>query len=102
MPKVILTESSRELERLISRMDRFDAVVVDYCRKYPYTMEQLAERLGCNTSTLWRYRKEPLYFKQAKFDVICRMLRFANVSNETLRMICGLPTGKNENGIRTE
>ena len=89
MPKVLLTEANRELDKLIKRTDKFDSIVVDYCRKYPVTMEDLAKRLGCNATTLWRYRKNPYYFKNGKIDVICRMLRMANVSRGTLRYICG-------------
>ena len=90
MPKVLLTEANRELDKLIKRTDKFDSIVVDYCRKYPVTMEDLAKRLGCNATTLWRYRKDPLYFQKARFDVVCRMMRMANVSNEMLRYICGM------------
>lgn len=78
---------------LKKRMDRFDSVVVEYKRRHPkQTMSDICSKLGCDPSTLWRYRRDEVAFKDAKFDVICGMLRMANVSNETLRYICGWST----------
>lgn len=72
------------------RMDRFDSIVVEYHRKHPnLTMSDIAERIGCNTTSLWRYRKQELAFTKAPFETICAMLRMANVSVDVLRYICG-------------
>lgn len=72
------------------RMDRFDAVVVEYKRKHPnFTMRDISNKIGCDQSSLWRYRRYESAFLKAPFDVICSMLRLANVSNETIRYICG-------------
>ena len=76
------------------RMDRFDAVVHEYLRSRRKTIEYLSEQVGCDPSTLWRYRKKVGYFCRAPIDVVAACLRFANVSNEDLRYILDLPTGK--------
>ena len=90
MPKVLLTEAEREQDKVFKRMDKFDAVVTEYLRSTRSTIEILAERIGVDPSTLWRYRRQIKYFQKAPFDVICKILKLANVSNETLRFICGL------------
>lgn len=76
------------------RMDRFDSIIHEYLRAKRRTVEYLAEQAGCDPSTLWRYRKRVEYFRRAPIDVIAVCLRFANVSNEDLRYILDLPTGK--------
>ena len=76
------------------RMDRFDSLIKEYLRAKQKTIDYLADQVGCNTSTLWRYRKKVEYFTQAPLDVVAGCLRFANASNEDLRYILGLPTGK--------
>ncbi len=89
----VLTEEEKALEK---RMDRFDSVVTEYLRKNRKTIEYLAERIGICPSSLWRYRTKSLAFRKAPFEVICICLRLANVSNENLRYILGLPTGKSD------
>ena len=78
------------------RMDRFDSVINEYLRSRRKTVEYLAEQIGCDPSTLWRYRRKVEYFKRAPLDVVANCLRLANVSNENLRYILGLPTGKQD------
>ena len=88
--KVIFSEQDREEERLRKRMDRFDAVVHEYLRSNRKTVEELSVRVGCDPSSLWRYRRKTEYFRKAPLDVICACLKLANVSNENLRYILGL------------
>ena len=76
--KVIFSESEREEEKVRKRMDRFDAVIHEYLRSNRKTVEELAMRVGCDPSSLWRY------------DIVAGCLRLANVSNENLRYILGL------------
>ena len=76
------------------RMDRFDSIMHEYLRSKRKTIEYLADQVGCDPSTLWRYRRKVEYFKRAPLDVVANCLRMANVSNENLRYILGLPTGK--------
>lgn len=103
MPKVIFTEQEKELERLRKRMDRFDSVVTEYLRANRKTIEYLAESVGCNPTSLWRYRNVVRSFQRAPFDVICACLRMANVSNETIRYICGLAaSGLSDRGTHHE
>ena len=90
MPKVLLSQADKEQDKLLKRMDRFDSVVHEYLRSTRSTVETLSERVGIDPSTLWRYRRQAAHFKKAPFDVICTILRLADVSNETLRYICGL------------
>lgn len=78
------------------RMDRFDSVISEYLRSRRKTVEYLAEQIGCDPSTLWRYRRKVEYFKRAPLDIVANCLRLANVSNENLRYILGLPTGKQD------
>lgn len=92
--KVIFSEQEKELERVRRRMDRFDAVVAEYLRSNRKTVEYLSKSVGCDPSSLWRYRRKEEYFKKAPLDVVCGCLRMANVSNENLRYILGLPTGR--------
>lgn len=89
-----------EMELIFSdekRMDRFDALVCEYLRSNRKTVEYLSEKVGCNPSSLWRYRKKTEYFKKAPLDVVAGCFRMSNASNEDIRYILGLPTGKNEN-----
>ena len=90
---IIFSEQEKELKRIFDRMDKFDSIVVEYLRKYSFTTEDLCEKIGCSPSSLWRYRKQIDAFQKAPFVVICNMLRLANVSNQDLRYICGLPRG---------
>lgn len=78
------------------RMDRFDAVIHEYLRSNRKSMEYLAEKARCNTSSLWRYRRKVEYFRQAPLSVVANCLRMANVSNRDLRYIMGLPTGQHD------
>jgi len=88
--KVIFSEKDREEERLRKRMDRFDSVVHEYLRANRKTVEDLCMRIGCDPSSLWRYRRKIEYFKKAPLNIVCSCLRIANVSNENLRYILGL------------
>lgn len=99
MKKTFL-ESDKEQEQLRRRMDRFDSIVCEYCRHYRKSVEQLAQRVGCSTASLWRYRTQVDSFCKAPLDVIAGCLRVANVSNVDLRYILGLPTGQ-RNGEET-
>lgn len=94
--KVIFSEQEREREKLRKRMDRFDAVVSEYIRANRKSVEYVAQRAGCDPSSLWRYRRKEEYFKKAPFEVVCTCLRLANVPNETIRYICGLQNGRSE------
>lgn len=98
MVKVIFSEQEREMERVHKRMDRFDAVVAEYIRSNRKTVEYVAQMVGCDPSSLWRYRRREEYFQKAPFEIICTCLRLANVSNENLRYICGLSTGRSSSG----
>ena len=90
MAKVLLTERDRQTESLRRRMDKFDSVCTEYMRKYRVTTEKLADRIGTTPSTLWRYRNRVESCEGASFVVVTSALKLANVSNETLRYICGL------------
>lgn len=83
-----------EIER---RMDRFDRVIHEYLRSNRKTVEYLAEKVGCAPSSLWRYSRRTEYFRKVPLDILAGVFRMSNVSNEDLRYILGLPTGKNEN-----
>ena len=78
------------------RMDRFDAVIHEYLRSNRKSMEYLAEKAGCDPSSLWRYRRKVEYFRRVPLFVIGNCLRMANVSNQDLRYILGLPTGQHD------
>lgn len=92
--KVTFSEQERELEKARKRMDRFDAVVSEYIRANRKSVEYVAQIAGCDPSSLWRYRRRVEYFRKAPLDIVCTCLRLANVSNENLRYICGLPVGR--------
>lgn len=79
------------------RMDRFDAILCEYCRHYRKSVEMVAQKAGCSTASLWRYRTQVESFRKAPLGVIANCLRLTNVSNQDLRYILGLPTGKAEN-----
>lgn len=78
------------------RMDKFDAMICEYLRSNRKSIEYLAEKVGCNPSSLWRYRRRVEYFRKAPISVIAGCMRVANASNDTIRYILGLPTGKAE------
>ena len=94
--KVIFSESDREREKIRQRMDRFDAVLCEYCRQYRKSVESVAQKVGCSTASLWRYRTQVESFRKAPLDVVAVCLRLSNVSNEDLRFIMGLPTGQHD------
>ena len=77
------------------RMDRFDAIINEYLRHNRKTVEYLADKVGCDPSSLWRYRRKIEYFRKAPLFVVANCLRMANVSNQDLRYILGLPMGQN-------
>ena len=80
------------------RMDRFDKIIHEYLRFNRKTMEYLSEKVGCAPSSLWRYSRREEYFRKVPLDILAGVFRMANVSNEDLRYILGLPTGsRNEN-----
>lgn len=84
-----------EIER---RMDQFDRVIHEYLRSNRKTVEYLAEKVGCAPSSLWRYSRRVEYFRKVPLDILAGVFRMANISNEDMRYILGLPTGKsNEN-----
>jgi len=75
------------------RMDRFDAITHEYLRANRKTIEYLADKVGCSPSSIWRYSRRVEYFEKAPLGIVASILRLANVSNEDLRYILGLPTG---------
>ena len=77
------------------RMDRFDSMIHEYLRANRKTVEYLSEKVGCDPSSLWRYRRKVEYFSKAPLNVVAGCIRMANASNETIRYILGLPDGKN-------
>lgn len=94
--KVIFTQEDREQEKLRKRMDRFDSIIHEYLRSNQKTIEELSDRIGCDPSSLWRYRRKIEYFQKAPFDLICTCLRLAQVSNENLRYIMDLPMNRSK------
>lgn len=80
------------------RMDRFDSMVTEYLRSNRKTVEYLAEKVGCDPSSLWRYRRKPGYFVRMPMEILAGCMKTANASNETIRVILGLPTGKESSG----
>lgn len=85
---IIFTEYDRK------RMDRMDSIIHEYLRKNRKTTEYLSNRINCSTSNLWRYRRKPDCFIGMPLGVFANIMRMINVSNEDLRYILGLPTGK--------
>ena len=83
-----------EMNEIEKRMDRFDSVVHEYLRSKRRTVEYLAAQIGCNPSSLWRYRKKVEYFERVPLCILSGCFRCANISNEDIRYILGLPTGK--------
>ena len=77
------------------RMGRFDKIIHEYLRSNRRTMEYLSEKVGCAPSSLWRYSRRVEYFRKVPLDILAGVFRMANVSNEDMRYILGLPTGKN-------
>ena len=78
------------------RMDRFDRMVHEYLRSNRKSLEYLSSKVGCDPSSLWRYRRRVEYFRKAPLNVIAGCMRMANASNDDIRYILGLPTGKIE------
>ena len=94
--KLIFSESDRELDKLRQRMDRFDAIICEYCRHNRKSVEELSEKLGCSSASLWRYRTQVKSFEKMPLGVAAGCFRLSNVSNRDLRFILGLPTGMAE------
>lgn len=92
--KVIFSEQEKELERIRKRMDRLDSIIHEYIRRNRKTVEYLSEKVGCSPSTLWRYSRRIGYFQKMPLNVLSGIFRMANASNEDIRYILGLPTGK--------
>ena len=79
---------------LTKQADCFDALVVEYMRVHRrLTLEELAEKLGCSVSSLWRYRRDAKSFARMPFCVIYNFAKLSNMSNRDLRKVCGLPLG---------
>lgn len=83
-----------DLER---RRDCFDRVVSEYLRSNKKTTEYLTEKIGCSLTSLWRYRYTSQGFQKMPLDIFAGCIRYANISNEDLRYILGLPTGLKNN-----
>lgn len=98
--KLSNVERYADTESVKRRMDRFDAVIHEYLRSNRKTVDYLAERVGCSASSLWRYSRKVECFRKAPLDVVAKCLKTANVSNQDLRYILGLPTGMSEDGRR--
>ena len=95
--KVIFSEQERELEKIGKRMDRLDSIIHEYLRRNRKTVDYLSGKVGCSPSTLWRYSRRVDYFRKAPLEILSGIFLMANASNEDIRYILGLPTGKNEN-----
>ena len=94
--KIVFSESDREQEKIRQRMDRFDAIVCEYCRHNKKSVEELSETLGCGMASLWRYRTRVESFRKMPLHILAGCFRLSNVSNRDLRFILGLPTGMAE------
>lgn len=84
----------KEICKTAKRMDRLDSVIHEYLRANRKTVEYLSAKLGCAPSTLWRYSRKEAYFRKMPLDILGGICRMANVSNDDLRYILGLPRGK--------
>lgn len=82
------------MKELDKRMDRFDAMVHEYLRKNRRTVEYLAEKIGCNPSSLWRYRHRISGYQKMPLGTFAECMRYLNASNEDLRYILGLDNEK--------
>lgn len=82
------------LTEIDKRRDAFDRIISEFIRKNRKTTMYVAKKIGCDTSSLWRYRKKTEYFKRMPLDILAESLKLANTSNEDIRIILGLPTGK--------
>lgn len=93
--KTLLSEQEKQMAK---RMDRFDAVVHEFLRSNRKTTGYFAEKIGCDQSSLWRYRRDLRSFCKMPQQILSASFRLMNISNEDLRYILGLPTGMhNEN-----
>ena len=99
--KIGLTDRERLLELVRRRMDRFDSVVNEYLRSQKKTTRYFCEKVGCDPSSLWRYRNDVKAFMRMPTSVLSASLRLINISNEDLRYILGLPTGKADDSGRS-
>ncbi len=86
--------SDKETDKTRKRMDRLDAIIHEYLRSQRKTMDYISEKIGCAPSSLWRYSRRIEYFQKMPLEILGGVCRYANVSNEDLRYILGLPTGK--------
>ena len=84
------------MNEINKRMDRFDSVIHEYLRSNRKTVEYLSEKLGCAPSSLWRYSRRVEYFQKTPLVILGGVFRMANTSNEDIRYILGLPTGKED------
>ena len=76
--------SDKEIDKTRKRMDRLDAIIHEYLRSQRKTMDYISER----------YSRRIEYFQKMPLEILGGVCRYANVSNEDLRYILGLPTGK--------
>lgn len=90
---MIFSEHEKEFEKTQKRMDRLDAVIHEYLRSSRKTVEYLSEQIGCAPSSLWRYSRRVEYFRKMPLDILAGVCRYANISNDDLRFILGLPRG---------
>lgn len=84
----------KEICKTAKRMDRLDSIIHEYLRANRKTVDYLSEKVGCAPSTLWRYSRREDSFRKMPLVILAGICRMANVSNEDLRYILGLPTGK--------
>ena len=84
----------KEFCKATKRMDRLDAIIHEYLRANRKTLDYLSEKVGCAPSTLWKYSRREDSFRKMPLDILGGICRMANVSNDDLRYILGLPRGK--------
>ena len=90
------TDKSEYEKQLQKRMDRYDAIVHEFLRSHRKTTIYFSEKIGCDQSSLWRYRRELRAFCKMPMQILSESFRLMNTSNEDMRFILGLPTGKAE------
>lgn len=83
----------KEREKLKKRMDRLDTLVYEYLRSHKLTLGDLAVKLDCAPSTIWRYCRKVDCFRKVPLETLSEFFRLANVSNDDMRYILGLPRG---------
>ncbi len=84
---------SKEREKLKKRMDRLDTLVYEYLRTHKSTLGELSVKLDCAPSTIWRYCRKVDCFRKMPLETLAEIFRLANVSNDDVRFVLGLPRG---------